>query len=383
MSIIKIQAEIKEIKYHYTLQRSSSNIYSINDIISGYAFRDAVFRLKLDNNIYGISQWVSPKRTRSYPFARVYDTGGIDKKITIIPLVKDEGSRGDRDYLQWDTISLMSLLNVNVIICWYDKAKVSSRFPNKITLQEFSYKHIIDNIQQLRSYQSDALHWNIKQIEDLKKIASKTRKFYYEEVPKTLGIKMHGVDSFDKKIEKITKDAESFRESSRSAAKAAQHRESLTIQPKEKTIFNKGIITVKNWIGGIYYWTVDELVINGNKAYFIEKKHGSNSIPSIDDIKDGFLKQVLYSNISVAKTKEKNLNVIPVIGLTGKRFKGLLTTSNDLNKLNPCHYNLSSLQFNRVIEVFYEACKNGIYVFITNSDLLTEEKQLKILSKFA
>src|SRR5690554_1402408 len=77
--------------------------------------------VKRDNVYYSISKWVSPKRTRSYPFSRVYDTfsyvGG--KKITIIPIVKDEGQKGDRDYLQWATISLMSLLNVYVIITYY------------------------------------------------------------------------------------------------------------------------------------------------------------------------------------------------------------------------------------------------------------------------
>ncbi len=58
-----------------------------------------------------LSWWVSAKRTRSYPYARVYDMLGFQgKKVTIIPFMKDEGREGDRDYLQKDTISLMSLL---------------------------------------------------------------------------------------------------------------------------------------------------------------------------------------------------------------------------------------------------------------------------------
>ncbi len=64
-----------------------------------------------------LSSWVSPKRTRSYPYSRVYDTLNFSgKKATIIPILKDEGKQGDRDFLQWDTISLMSLLGVYVII---------------------------------------------------------------------------------------------------------------------------------------------------------------------------------------------------------------------------------------------------------------------------
>lgn len=40
-----------------------------------------------------LSKWVSPKRTRSYPYSRVYDTFdcGASKVATIIPLIKDEG----------------------------------------------------------------------------------------------------------------------------------------------------------------------------------------------------------------------------------------------------------------------------------------------------
>ncbi|MEH2372629.1 hypothetical protein [Nostoc sp.] len=43
------------------------------------------------------SKWVSPKRTRSYPFARIYNTYNSSKVITIIPVIKDEGKDGDID----------------------------------------------------------------------------------------------------------------------------------------------------------------------------------------------------------------------------------------------------------------------------------------------
>ncbi|MBC8135792.1 MAG: hypothetical protein H8F28_07910 [Fibrella sp.] len=37
------------------------------------------------------SRWVSPKRTRSYPFERVYNTFNAPLRITVIPVLKDEG----------------------------------------------------------------------------------------------------------------------------------------------------------------------------------------------------------------------------------------------------------------------------------------------------
>lgn len=381
MSIVQINAEIKEIKYKYTL-KSNLKEYNLDDISTGKAFRDSAFRLNVGGNILGLSWWVSPKRTRSYPFARVYNTAHLDKKVTIIPIVKDEGAQGDRDYLQWDTVSLMSLLNVYVIICWYDSAVRSTRYENKITNQEYNYDYIIQKINELKSFQSDALHWNVNQVSDLQDVAGNARKYYYEKVQSELGVRMKGVDSFDKKIAMITKDADSFKESSRSAAQAAQNRESLTTQPKEKVIFNKGKITVKNWIGGKYFWTVDELVIIGNNAFFIEKKAGNGVIPALSDIKDGFLKQVLYSNISFAETKEKKVEVVPVIGLTGIFFKGTLTSDDHIDEINPEDFNLNQRSYSIVRDVFNEAMVNGIHVFFSNSNSLTQAEQVEILQKF-
>jgi hypothetical protein len=62
----------------------------------------------------------------------------ISKKITVIPIIKDEGEKGDRDYIQWDTVSLMSLLDVFVVFAYYDAAEVNSRNHRKITNQQFN-----------------------------------------------------------------------------------------------------------------------------------------------------------------------------------------------------------------------------------------------------
>ena len=105
------------------------------------AFEDATFFLDIDTqNKLAVSWWVSAKRTRSYPYARVYDSFNFTgKKLTIIPVMKDEGIDGDRDFLQWDTISLMSLLGVYVIIAYYKDASRSERYVGKITNQTFDF----------------------------------------------------------------------------------------------------------------------------------------------------------------------------------------------------------------------------------------------------
>ena len=90
-----------------------------------------------------------------------YDTLGFSgKKVTLIPVMKDEGKQGDRDFLQWDTVALMSLLGVHVIISYYADAEKTKnpKYTDKITNQRFDLNHIRSEIDRLHSYQSDALH---------------------------------------------------------------------------------------------------------------------------------------------------------------------------------------------------------------------------------
>jgi len=107
-----IYAEINGIKYNIknasSLKEISFDDFDINAIPSYCLINNK-------GTNFAISKWVSPKRTRSYPFERVYNTLLASKKITVIPIIKDEGIKGDRDFIQWDTVSLMSLLNVYII----------------------------------------------------------------------------------------------------------------------------------------------------------------------------------------------------------------------------------------------------------------------------
>lgn len=112
---MQIDAVITGIKYE-TLLNSELEKISFQDFdINTCPSSCIIFNKSLN---FAISKWVSPKRTRSYPYERVYNTLGSNKKITIIPIIKDEGFDGDRDFIQWDTISLMSLLDVYVILAY-------------------------------------------------------------------------------------------------------------------------------------------------------------------------------------------------------------------------------------------------------------------------
>lgn len=260
---MNILAEITGIKYTPFLCNNLT-VFEFHEL--DVAMRNSCFILQTNNhNKMAVSWWVSSKRTRSYPYARVYNTlSFIGKRITIIPIYKDEGRDGDRDFLQWDTISLMSLLGVYTIVAYYKQAEKNIRFKNKITKQQFDLDYIKTKIDKLQSYQSDALHWNIDQIEEVGDIGLKALQSYTS-ISKEINVEMHSFNSAEARIKKLSEGKDIFKETSRILAEKAQQRESVTIQPKEfLKDGNKGIITIKNYLGGLYYLTCDEVEIEGN-----------------------------------------------------------------------------------------------------------------------
>lgn len=355
---MQILARIEHVKYTPLLCRELPTV-SLMDFENGTAFSHATFLIDLPEGKIAVSHWVSPKRTRSYPFARVYDTMKYKTRVTIIPLVKDEGKDGDRDYLQWDTISLMSLLGIYVIIGYYNKAEKAVCYKNKVTNQEFDYAYLKKKLFELRGCKSDALHWNLKQLSELDDITKKCETAYYEKISSTTGVELHDVEKFRTHMNTITKDVNNFREFSRENAKYAQHRESVTIQPKEVVANTKCKITILNFLGGEYYFTVDEVVITESNIFLIEKKHSKTSIPSIADIQDGLLKLILYTNLAEAKVDGKLYQIKPVLGLTTFLFKGLCRNREELAALKDT---VSSSDFKMLQLLFVEAKENGFLV---------------------
>ncbi len=277
-------------------------------------------------NSFAISKWVSPKRTRSYPYERVYNTLNISKKITVIPIVKDEGATGDRDFIQWDTVSLMSLLDVFVIFAFYNKAEKAE---NKITNQQFDNDFILSKIKEIEQYHSSALHWNLNELNlQLHNTIDKV-KIVYANIEKATGVKLHNSKGLENFKNKIGKDVSLFMNFSRGKAEQAQAREFVTIQPKESlSTLTKAKITITNYLGGQYFFTVDEVKVEKNKMMLIEGKHSAKSIlPSKGDIKDGLLKMILYCNLSDTKVKGENMICEPILQLTSFKLKGEMNSN--------------------------------------------------------
>lgn len=314
-----IFARITGIQYAPRLGRALKE-YELQELEQALA-RNGSFLLRLeDGNCFAVSWWRSPKRTRSYPYARVYDTLSFQgKKVTIIPIFKDEGKGGDRDFLQWDTVSLMSLLGVYVIIAYYKSAEVSIRKEVKITKQKFDTHFIQTKLRELIVFQSDALHWNLKEVGESGRIAEKALNFY-EEISRRTGIEMHSRDSARKRIAEMIQGKEHFLRWSRQRAKEAQDRESRTLQPKERLSGAKAKLMIENYLGGYYFLTCDEVEIKGNKLYLFECKHSEKGmLPTLGDLKDGLLKMILFTNLKEVRVGEKTFLPCAVLKLTSAR----------------------------------------------------------------
>jgi len=322
---MEITGIIQSIKYEHKLSNTEYKEYNISELNKALE-NNSKFLLNVDKiNKFAVSWWVSPKRTRSYPYARVYDTlAYAGKRITIIPIYKDEGKDGDRDFLQWDTVSLMSLLGVNVIISYYERADRKKRYNNKITNQRFNVEHISNEIKNLVSYQSDALHWNLEQVEDVTNLMQKAVEAY-KQISSETKVIMHSEQKISEKIELLKEHKDNFMNLSRKLSQTAQNRERITIQPKENiNTGEKAKITISNYLGGYYYFTADEARISNDEGReiinLVEGKHSSNGkLPSLDDIKDGLIKMMLFSNLNKVKVDDEEYEIKPILKLTGAK----------------------------------------------------------------
>lgn len=369
---VELEATVSHIEYN-PLMCTNLTGYTMEDIASGDALEKGRFIIKTGAGKTAVSRWVTPKRTRSYPYARVYDTLNYPNRVTIIPLVKDEGQDGDRDYLQWDTVSLMSLLNVYVIPAYYDSAEKNPDYKNKITNQKLDTEYIYKKLEQLKNYQGDALHWNMREMEKLNQIAEKAKNRYYEKISEKTGVELSSLSAFERKMEKISNDVEQFKEESRKVSEQAQSNETSIEQASENVLYEKGSVTIQNFLGGKYYFTVDEVVkIDNNTVVLIEKKHSKSSkLPSVSDIKDGLLKLALYSNIEkVTDGSEKQYNVVSGIGITSSNLYKTYTPFNQQIK----NSEMKDLYQERLNNLFKEALENNFIAFAAPESVTSEQQ---------
>jgi hypothetical protein len=349
MTTLHLHGYAADIKYTPTLSPQLTT-YSLDSFNINLAPPFGVITFGQGDQI-AYSQWVSPKRTRSYPFARIYNTYHLNsKRVTIIPIIKDEGARGDLDRINFITFSWMNLLNVYIILAWYDSALPHPRRENKITNQLLNADYIRSKIFELSHYQASALHWNTSHFtQDFEPILLKAIESYAH-ISAITDIPLHPPTRNLRFLERCKQEGvftiEGFKGATLQSSLRAALRETSTIHKRESLSHGiKAIIEISNYLGGQYFLTVDE-VYEENGFFILQESKNSDAgskLPKPEDVKDGLFKLILFSNLEKLTLEDRALRYAARLCLTGN-FSGDLSLPQDADSIiGFCDYNKLNL----------------------------------------
>lgn len=313
---------IKDVTYQAKLT-SFLDMYSLDDFDINTAHSSG--QIQAPFGVLSFSKWVSPKPTRSYPFERLYNTYNGQKIITVIPVLKDEGADGDRDFIAFKTFSWMSLLNIYVVLAYYSSATKRQGTKQKITDQLFEPDFVRQQIIEITHYKQSALHWNRTILEEkfiptLQKAVQK-----YQEIALITKVQVHGHSS---KIDKLLEGLETYKQVSLAASRQAAYRETRVNHALEMAdSIDKYVLEVENYLGGVYSLSPDGLILENNCWVIIESKNttkGRGRLPQLSDIKDGLFKLILFSNLDRLECDGFAVDFTTRLQLTGNNIQGQL-----------------------------------------------------------
>lgn len=286
--------------------------------------------LELAGGQIGYSKWVSPKRTRTYPFARLYNIFNTPLRATVIPVLKDEGLDGDLDRIQYSTISWMNLLNIYVVLTYYATARKNMSAPqahrHKLTAQKLNANVVQSQLVELGQYKQSALHWNRTLLEKQFVTIYQSALDAYEQISSRTGVAVHPKPAQQGYLGEVLRDFNQFKDISLRGSQSAAAREVRTSHHLEFLSDGaKASFEIENYLGGVYYLTADEVARVGDTLIIQESKNTTMSfLPSLADIKDGLFKLILYANLDTLELNGRPVAFKTRLNLTGKDVRGAL-----------------------------------------------------------
>ncbi len=138
------------------------------------------------------------------------------------------------------------------------------------------------------------------------------------------------------------------------------------MQPKELlSTATKAKITITNFLGGMYFFTVDEIYLSDGIVNLIECKHSVKAkLPSLSDIKDGLLKMMLYSNLENVAVAGVSVKHKAILQLTSNNLTGNIS-SNSAKSDRQHFYKFNKFAAKQIVLLrllFIEARKNKFTV---------------------
>ncbi len=366
MTLLSFRGFIRDINYtpylNPQLQSYSLDQFNIN---SSGSF-GIITLSSLENNI-AFSKWISPKRTRSYPLARIYNIYYLNsKKVTVIPIIKDEGmGTGNNDRINSITFSWMNLLNVYIILGWYEDADVVPGTADRITNQKLNADYIKNKIFEISSYQMTALHWNTTHFQRDFSTVYLNAVNSYEIISRNKRVNLHSKIKHLEVLERFKSNGEfnieTFKRATLPYSFAAANREIFT-----RHIFehledgSKGIFSISNYLGGEYYLTADEIYEENNRVIIQESKNSSRGkLPAKDDIKDGLFKLILFANLETLFLADVQVEFVARLKITGNIEGSLYLPSAETHVNSFCRLNKFNQRQQRLIELLNKEASNN------------------------
>ena len=347
-SVKYLEGFIRDGTYTPYLNPEKFEEYDIAQFDVNQAQAYGLINLGTQGNNLAFSKWVSPKRTRTYPFARIYNTFHFNtKKITIIPIIKDEGAgTQNNDRINFITFSWMNLLDVYIILAWYEDAGRKPGTTDRITNQILNVESVHEKLLEISQYRMTALHWNTTHFERDFESVYLNAVNGYKKISQEKNVSVHNPHDHLKILEKFTIDGhfslEAFKRESLPGSYKAAHRESVTTHVLESLEENtKGIFRISNYLGGQYYLTADEVYWEGGQLIIQESKNNSRGkLPSETDIKDGLFKLILFARMEdLAVDGMQNVQFTTRLKLTGDLISSLFLPCSTEDVFNFCMEN--------------------------------------------
>jgi hypothetical protein len=320
--IIELEGYISGIRYQPTLLVPLTT-YALNTfdahIAKPYGLIDAG-----NGDTLAYSKWKSPKRTRTYPFARIYNTYHLNtKKVAIIPIIKDEGAdTQNNDRINFITYSWMNLLNVYIILAWYDDAAARRGESGRVTNQHLQTDFVLRALRELQFYQASALHWNQMHFERDFEFVYHQAVAAYERLEREKHLQFHWLPQHHAVLSHFRTmgrfSIDDFKLYTLPRSSQAARRELKTHHRYELLRDgSKGLFTISNYLGGEYHLTADEVFLTDDALIVQESKNARGKLPNIDDIKDGLFKLILFANLEQLEIMGEAFNFSVRLNLTG------------------------------------------------------------------
>jgi hypothetical protein len=362
MNTPQLRGFARDIRYTPCLTPSLP-IYTLPDFDINIAKPSGVIDLGGEDRL-GYSKWKSPKRTRTYPFARIYNTYHLNtKRVTVIPVIKDEGAESsNNDRVNFITFSWMNLMNVYIILAWYESARPKPGSSGLITAQQLQPDFVRAKLEEIRRYQFSALHWNTSHFERDFTAVYRESVRAYDRIAQQHAVRLHSRLDHERVLERYLVNGQfsltAFKAATLSHSESAAQREIHTAHRHELLQEgSKALFVVSNYLGGEYYLTADEVFMQDDILIIQEAKNRRDGrLSSVDDIKDGLFKLILYGNLSQVELDGVPVRFAVRLRLTC-RTQGILRLPDESARIADfCRDNRFSTRQMRLIESLGEEC---------------------------